>query len=154
MRYPWDHVAVVQSLNHVWFFATPWTAALQTPCPSQSPRVCSSSCPLSWWCYVTISSSAIPFSFCFQSFPASGLFLKSRHFATGVQSIGALASASVLPVNIQDWFPLGLTGLISLLCKEHLRVFFRTTVWKHQFFGAQPSLWSSSHIPIWLLEKP
>ena len=92
------------------------------PCPSPSPRACSNSCPLSWWCHSTISSSVIPFSSCLQSFPASGSFLMSQLFVSGVQNIGASASASVLPVNIQDWFPLGLTSLISLQSKGLSRV--------------------------------
>ena len=92
----------------------------------------------------------LPFSSCLQSFPAIGSFLMSRLFASGSQSIGA--SASVLPMNIQSWFPLRLTGLISLLSKELSRVLSNTTVWKHQFFRSQPSLWSSSHIHTWLLE--
>ena len=107
-------------------------------CPPLSPRVCSDSCPLSWWCYLTISSSVIPFSSCLQSFPASGSFLMSWLFTSGGQSIGASASASVLPVNIQCWFPLGLTGLISLQSKGLSRVFFSTAVWRHQFFSTQP----------------
>ena len=94
------------------------------------------------------------FSFCLQSFLASGSFSISRVFASGGQSIGTSASASVLPMNTQDWFPLGLTGLISLQSKGLSRVFSRSTVWKHQFFGAQSSLWSNSHIRTWLLEKP
>ena len=114
------------------------------PCPSLSPGVCPSSCPLSRWCHPTISSCVAPFSFCPQSFPASGSFPMSQLFASGVQSIGA--SASVLPMNIQGWFPLRLTGLISLQSKGLSRVFSKTTVQKHQFFGAQPSLWSCSHI--------
>ena len=101
-----------------------------------SPGVCSNSCPLSWWCHSTIWSFVIPFS-CFPSFPASRSFPMSQLFASGGQSIGASASASVLLVNIQDWFPLGLTGLISLQSKEFSRVFSSTTVWKHQFFCAQ-----------------
>ena len=122
-------------------------------CPPLSPRVCSSSCPLSQWCCLTISSSAAPFSFCFQSFPASESFLMSRTFASGDQSIGASSSTSVLPMNVQGCFPLGLTGLISLQSKGLPRVFSSTTVWKHHFFGTQPSLWSNSHIHTWLLEK-
>ena len=110
-------------------------------CPSSTPGACLNSCPLSWWCHPTISSSVIPFSSCLQSFPASGSFLKSQFFASGGQSIGASASASVLPMNIQDWFPLGLTGLIFLLS----RVFSSSTIRKHQFFSAQPSLQSNSH---------
>ena len=101
----------------------------------------------------TISSSVIPFSSCLQSFPASGSFPMSQFFASGGQSIGALASASVLPMNIQDWFPLGLTGWISLLSKGLSRVFSNTTIQKHQFFGTQLSLWSNSHIHTWLLGK-
>ena len=95
-----------------------------------------------------------PFSSCLQSFPASGAFLRSWLFTLGGQNIGTSASASVLPMNIQGWFPLGLTGLISLLYKRLSRVFPNTTVQKHQFFGVQPSLWSDSHIHTWLLEKP
>ena len=101
----------------------------------------------------TISSSVVPFS-CLQSFPASESFPMSWLFASGGQSIGASASASVLPMNIQDWFPLGLTALISLLSKGLSSVFSNTTARKHQFSGVQPSLWSSSHIRTWLLEKP
>ena len=116
------------------------------PCPSLSPRVWSNSCSLSWWCHPIISSSVVPFSFCLQSFPASGSFPMSRLFTLVGQSIGASASASVLPMNIQDWCPLALTSLISLavpwLSKGLSRVFFGTTVRKHQFFSAQPSLCS------------
>ena len=104
------------------------------PCPSLFPRVCSKSCPLSWWCHLTISSSVIPFSSCLQSFPASWSFLMSQLFALGGQSIGASASASVLPMNIQGSFPLGFTSLISLLSKGLSRVFSSTTIWKHQFW--------------------
>ena len=108
---------------------------------------CSNSFPRSWWCYLTVSS------FYVQSFPASKSFPMSQLF-TGGQSIWASASVSVLPINIQGWFPLGLTGLFSLLSKGLSRVFSSTTIWKHQFFSAQPSLWSISHICTWLLEKP
>ena len=114
--------------------------------PSPSPRACSNSCPLSLWCHPTISSTVIPFSSCPQSFPASGSFPVSQLFISGGQSIGASASASVLPVNIQGWFPLGRAGWISLQSKELSRVFFSTTIQKHQFSGSQPSLWSNSHI--------
>ena len=117
------------------------------PCPSPTPRACSNSCPSSQWCHPTISSSVIPFSSCCQSFPASGSFPVSQFFASGGQSIGALTSASVLLMNIQDWFPLGLTGLI-LQSKGLSRVFSNTSVQKHQFFDAQLSLWSNSHIRI------
>ena len=116
------------------------------PCPSQSPRACSNSCALSQWCHPTISSSVIPISSCLQSFLASGSFPMNQLFTSDGQSIGASALASVLPVNIQGWLSLGLTGLIPLQSKRLSRVFSNTTVQKHQFFGAQPSLWSNSHI--------
>ena len=122
------------------------------PCPSLSLRVCSNSCPLSGWCYPTIPFSVSPFSSCSQSFLASGSFPMSQLFASRGQNIRA-ASASALPMNSQGWFPLGLTGLISLLSKGLSRVFSSTTIRKHQFFGAQPSLWSNSHIHTWLLEN-
>ena len=147
------NTVVAQSLSHVWLFATPWTAARQLPCPSPSPGVCSNSCPLGWWCYPTFSSFVVHFS-CLHSFPASESFLVSQLFTSGGQSIGVSALATVLPMNIQDWFPLGLTGLISLQFKGLSRVFSNTTVQKHQFFKAKPSLWSNSHIHTWLLEKP
>ena len=117
------------------------------PCPSPTPEAYSNSCPLCWWCHATISFSVIPSSSCLQTFPASGSFpMRKDLFASDVQSIGASASASVLPKNIQDWFPLGLPGLISLQSKVFPRVFSNTTVQKHQFFGAQLSLESNSHI--------
>ena len=134
-----------------------WPHGLQhtrLPCPSPTLGACSNSCPLSRWCHPTISSSVIPFSSCLQSFPASESFPVSQFFASGGQSIGVSASASVLPMNIQDWFPLGWTGWISLQSKGLSRVFSNTTVQKHQFFGAQLSLWFNSHIHTWLLEKP
>ena len=118
------------------------------PCPSTFPRVCSNSSPLIWWCYPTISSSVTPFSFC----PVSGSFPMNQFFASGSQSIEVSASASVLPVNIQGWFPLGLTGLISLQSKGLSRI-SNTTVQKHQLFSTQPSLWSNSHIHTWPLEN-
>ena len=123
------------------------------PCPSSTPRACSDSCPLSQWCHPTISSSVVPVSSCPQSFPAPGSFPMSHIFTSGGQSIGVWASASVLPMNILDWFPLGWTSWISLQSKGLWRVFSNTTVQKHQFFGAQPSLWSNSHVHTWLLEK-
>ena len=110
------------------------------PCPSSTPRAYFNSCPLSQWCHPTISSFVVPFSSRLQSFPASGSSQMSQFFTSGGQSIGVSASASVLPMNIQDWFPLELTGLISLLSKGLSRVFSNTTVQKHQFFGAQLSL--------------
>ena len=124
------------------------------PCPSLSLRACSNSCPLSWWCDPIILCSVGPFSSCPGSLPASGSFPMSWLFALGDQSIGNSASASALPMNIQGWFPLGFTGLISLQSKGLSRVFSSTTIQKHQFFGTQPSLWSNSHILTWLLEKP
>ena len=130
--------------------ATPWTGVGQA---SPSPRVCSNSCPLSQWCHPVISSSVSPFSSCPQSCPASGNFT-SQLFPSGSQSIEASASASVLSMNIQGWFPLEVTSLISLLSKGLSRVFSSNTVWKHHFFSSQPSLWSNSHIRAWLLEKP
>ena len=113
-------------------------------------RVCAYSCPLSWWCHPTISSSVVSFSVWPLSFPASGSFPLSLLFTSYSPSIGASASASVLPLNIQGWCPLGLTGLLS---KGLSRVFSNTTVQKHQFFGTQSSLWSNFHIHTWLLEK-
>ena len=124
------------------------------PCPSPSPRTCSNSCPLSRWCPPTILSSLIPLYSCLQSFPASESFPVSWLFTSGGQSIGISASASVLPTNIQNWFPLVLTGLISLLSKGLSRVSSKPQLEKHQFFGTQLSLWSNSHIHTWLLEKP
>ena len=124
------------------------------PCPSPTPRVYSNSCPLCQWCHPIISSSVVPFSSCLQSFPASGSFPMSQFFTSGGQSIGVSASASVLPMNIQDWFPLGLTGWIFLQSIGLSRVFSNTTVQKHQFFNSKLSLWSNSHIHTWLLEKP
>ena len=124
------------------------------PCPSLFPGVCPSSCPLSRWWHPTTSSSVAPFSPCLQSFPKSVSFPMSQLFTSGGQSIGASASASVLPVSIQGWSPLGLTGLISLQSKGLSRVFSSTRVQMHQFFGALPSLRSNSHICTWLLEKP
>ena len=124
------------------------------PCLSPTPGVYSNSCPLSWWCHPTVSSSVLPFSSRLQSFQASGSFQMSQLFASGGQSIGVSASALVLPMNIQDPFPLGWTGWISLLCKGLSRIFSNTTVQKHQFINAQLSLLSSSHSHTWLLEKP
>ena len=124
------------------------------PCPSPTPGVHPDSRPSRQWCHPAISSSVLPFSSRPQSFPASVSFPMSQLFVSGGQSIRASASASVLPMNIQGWFSLGLTGLISLLSKGLSRVFSSTTVWKHQFFGTQPSLWSNSHICTRLLEKP
>ena len=124
-----------------------WPHELQParpPCPSPTPGVYSDSCPLSCWYHPTISSSVLPFSSRLQSFPASGSFQMSQFFTSGGQSIGVSASAWVLPVNIQDWFPLRWTGWISLRSKGLSRVFSNVTVQKHQFLGAQPSLYSRS----------
>ena len=135
---PWksrEWIAVVQSLSRVWFFVTPWTAARQDSYPSPSPRVCSSLRPLSWWCHLVLCS---PLLLLPSVFPSIRAFLVSWLFTSGGQSIDA--SASVLPMNIHDWSPLGLTGLISLQSKGLSRVFSNTTVQKHQFFSAQLSL--------------
>ena len=122
--------------------------------PSTTPGVSSNSCPLSQWCHPTISSSVVPFTSHLQSFPAWRSFQMSQLFTSGGQSTGVSASASVLPKNTQDWFPIGWTGWISLQSKGLSRVFSNTTVQKYQFFGAQPSSQSNSHIHTWLLEKP
>ena len=146
-------VVVVQSLSHV----SLWPHGLQhnrLTCPSLSTGACSNSCPLSQWCHPTIPSSVPCFSSCLQPFPASGSFPVSRLSTSGGQSIRASASALVLLVNIQDLFPLWLTGLISLQAKGLSRIFSSTTVWRHQFFGTQHFQLSSSHIGAWLLEKP
>ena len=123
------------------------------PCPLLPPRVCSNPCPSVRWCHPTISFSVAPFSSCPQSFSASESFPMSQFFALGGQSIGTSASTSVLPMNIQSWLPLGLTGLIFLLSKGLSRVFSSVTVWKHQFFSTQPSWRSNSHIHTWLLKN-
>ena len=127
---------------------------VRPPCPSPTPGVYSNPCPLSWWCHPAISSSDISFSSCPQSLPASGSFPTSQLFTWGGQSIGVSASASVLPMNIQDWSPLGWIGWISLQSQGLSRVFSNTTVQKHQFFSAQLSSQSNSHIHTWPLEKP
>ena len=123
------------------------------PCPSPTAGSYSNSCPYSGWCHPTILSSVVPFSSYLQSFPASGSFPMSPFFAPGGQRIGISALASVLPMNIQDWFPLGWTGWISLQSKGLSRGFSNTTLQKHQLFGTQPSSQSNSHIHTWPLEK-
>ena len=131
-----------------------WPHGLQrirSPCPSPTLRIYSNSCSLSQWCHPTISSSVVPFFTCLQSFPASGSFLMSQFFVSDGQSIGVSASTSVLPMNTQDWFPLGWTGWISLQSQGLSRVFSKTTIQKHQFLSIQISLESNSHIHIWLL---
>ena len=125
----------------------------RTSFPLPTPGVYSNSFPLSQWCHPTISFSVFPFSSHLQSFPAWGSFPMSQFISDG-QSIRVSASTSVLPMNIQDWFPLGWTGWISLQSKGLSRIFFNTTIQKHQFFNAQLSLWSNSHTHTWLLEKP
>ena len=128
--------------HHWWWMSSP------------TPGPCLKSCPSSRWCYPIISSSVVPFSSYLQSFPPSGSFPVSQFFVSGGQSIGVSVSASVLPMNIQGWFPLGLTSLISLQSKELSRVFSNTTVQKHQLFGTQLSSQFSSHIHTWPQEKP
>ena len=141
---PW---ASIQLSSCVWLFVPHGLQHARLPCPSPTPRACSNSCPSSWWCHPTISSSVAPFSSCLQSFPASGSFSMSQFFASGGQSIVASASASVLPMTIQDWFPLELTGLIpgpasyllwynwiflvSPLRVNTSRCFFRTRLWPY-----------------------
>ena len=139
-----------------------WPQGLQhtrLPCPSPSPRAYSNSCPLSLWCHTTNSSSVVPFPSCLQHFPASRSFPMRKFFISCGQRIGASASASVLPMNITGWFSLGLTGLTSFQSKEPSGVFSNIKkhhfdVQKHQFFGAQLTLWSNSYIYTWLLQKP
>ena len=130
----------VQSLSCAQFFATPWTASPEASLSITNSWSLLKLCPSRWWCHPTILSTVTPFSSHLQSFPASGSFQMSQFFASGDQSIGISASTSVLPINFQDWFPLGLTGWISLQSKGLSRVFSNTTVQKYQFFGAQLSL--------------
>ena len=145
VSYPVYHFSSFQSLSCVQFFVTSWLQGWCPPCPSPTPGVYSNSCPLSRWCHPTISSSVIPVSSCLQSFPASGSFQISQFFVSGGQSIVVSASASVLSMNIQDWFPLGWIGWISWQSKGFSRVFSNTTVQKNQFFTAQLSLVQLSH---------
>ena len=144
----------VQSLSNVWLFANPWTAAHQASLSFTNSWNLFKLMSIDWWCHPPILSSVIPFSSRLQSFPDSGYFQMSQFFASGGQSIGVSASTPILPMNIQDWKPLGWTGWISLQSKGLSRVFSNTIVQKHQFFGAQLSLASNSHIHTWLLEKP
>ena len=143
----------VHSLSHVQPLQPHGLQHARLPCLSPTPGVHPNPCPLSLWCHPAISSSVVPFSSCRQSFPASGSFQMSQLFASG-QSIGVSASTSVLPMNTQDWSPLEWIGWTSLQSKGLSRVFSNTTVQKHQFFGAQLSSQSNSHIPTWPLEKP
>ena len=157
LKEPWVILSLLLLFGHWVRFESLWPHGLQhasLPCLSLSPRVYSDSRPSSQWCHPTITSSVTPFSSCLQSFPASGSFQVSQLFSSGGQSIGASASASVLPMTIQGWFPVGLTGLISLQSKALSRVFSSTKIQEHQFFSVQPSLWSNSHIHTRLLEKP
>ena len=144
----------VQLLSPVRLFATPWIAARQASLSIPTPGVYPNSCSSSWWCRPNISSSVILFSFCPQSLPASGSFPMSQLFASGGQNVGVSDSASVLPMNTQDWSPLRWTGWISLQSKRLSRVFSNTTVQKHQFFSSQLSSQSNFHIHSRLLEKP
>ena len=144
---------VILQMLFLLFIVTKSCPTLQSQGLQHTRLLCPNSCPLSWWCYLTISSSVAPFSFCPQSFQALGSFPMSQLLASGGQSIGASASASVLPMNNQGWICLGLTGWISLQSKGLSRVFSSVTIQKHQFFGTQPSLWSNSHMRTWLLEK-
>ena len=156
-------------MNGVWIISSVRFSSLTQSCPTfATPRTAACQASLSItnsWSLLKLRSIQLvmpsnhlilchPFSSCPQYFPASGSFPVSRLYTSGSQSIGASASASVLPINIHDWFPLGLTGCISLQSKGLSRVFSSTTVWNHQFFGVQPSLWYNSHICTWLLEKP
>ena len=131
---------LVQSLSSIWLLATHGLQHARPPCPSPTPGVYSNSCPLSRWHHPTISSSVIPFSSCFQSFPASGSFQMSQLFTSGGQRIGVSASASLLPMNTQDWSPSGWASWISLQSKGLSRIFSNTTVQKYQFFSTQLSL--------------
>ena len=149
IQYYLQFSSVTQSCPTLWLHGLQHT---RLPCPSPTPRACSNSCPLSRWCHPTVSSSVVPFSSCFQSFPASGSFPMNQFFSSGGQSIRVSASASDLPMCVQDWFPLGLTGLVSLQSKGLSRVFSNATVEKHQYFSAQLSLWSNSHIHMWPLD--
>ena len=135
----WVQFRSGQSLSCIWLFGPSGLRHARPPCPSPTPRVYPNSCPLSRWCYPTISSYVVPFSH-LQSFPASGSFQMSQLFASGGQTIGVSASTSVLLMNTQDSYPLGWTGWISLRSKGLLRVFFNTTFQKHQFLGIQLSL--------------
>ena len=150
-----DVVAVVQSSSHVRLFVTLWHAACQASLSlTPPPEVCPSSCPLHQWCHPSVSSSDTLFSFCPQSLLASGIFPMSWLFTSDHQNTGASASASVLPLSIQGWFPLTLTSLMSLLSRGLSGVFSSNTVQRPQFFGILPSLWSSSQKHMWPLGKP
>ena len=145
-------ILVVQSPIRVRLLGLHGVQHARPLCPSPSPYVCPNFCY--WWCHPAISFSDALFSFCPQSFPASGTFSMSQLFASDDQNTGVSTSESVLPTSIQGWFPLKLTGLISLLFKGLSGVFSSTIIWRHQFFGVLPSLWSSSHNRTWPLGIP
>ena len=151
-----QHLSVQFSsvLSWVYLFVTSWTPAHQASLSITNSRSLLELMSIESWYHPIMSSSVVPFSSHLQSFPASGSFPMSQFFTSVGQSIGTSASASVLPMNIQDWFPSGWTSWISLLFKGLSRVFSNTTVQKHQFFSAQLSLESNSHFHTWLLEKP
>ena len=144
----------IQLLSSVWLFVTPWMQHFRPRCPSPTPWVHSNSSPSSRWCHPAISSSVVPFSYCPQSLPASDSFPVSQPFAWGGQSTGVSVLASVLPKKSQGWSPSEWTSWISLQSKGLWRLFSKTTVQKHQFFGTQPSSQSKSHIHTWPQEKP
>ena len=151
------HTKLLVQFSHSVVPNSLWPYGLQharPPCPSPTPGVHSNPCPLSQWCHPTISSSVVPFSSHLLSFPALGSFPMSQFFASGGQSIVVLASASVLPTNIQDWSHLGFADGITLQSKGLSRFFSNTTVQNNQFFGAQLSLYFNSQTHTWLLEKP
>ena len=148
------NIRSVQSLSHVDSLQPHGLQQARLPWQSLTPGAYLNSCPSYQWCHPIISSSLVPFSYCLRSFPVSESFPMSQFFTSGGQNIGVSTSASDLPMNIQDWFPSGLTGWISLQSKGLSRVFSNTTVQKHQFFGAQFSLQSNFRIHTWLLEKP
>ena len=150
----WFIFSSVQSLSHVWLFATPWIAARQASLSITNSRSSLKLCPSSQWCHPAISSSVVPFSSCPQSLPASESFPMSQLFTWGGQSTGVSALASFLPKNTKGWSPLEWTCWISLQSKGLSGVYSNTTIQKHQFFGAQLSSQSNSHIHKWPLEKP
>ena len=144
----------VQSLSRVRLLRPNGLHLARLSCPSPTPGAYSNLCPSCRWCHPTVSSSVVPFSSCLQSFPASGSLPMGQFFPSGGKNVGVSASASVLPMNIQDWFPLELAGWISLLSKGLSRLFSNITVQKYQFFGTQLSLQSNLYIHTWLLEEP
>ena len=150
----WGQFSSVQSLSHVRLFATPWTAAHQASLSITNSRSPPKPMSIDRWCHPTFSSSVVPFSSCSQSLPASKSFPMSHLFAWGGQNTGVSALASFLPKKSQGWSPSEWTGWISVQFKGLSRVFTNTTVQKHQFFSAQPSSQSNSHIHTWSLEKP